>query len=49
MLEAHSVNIHKVWTMPPGQIRGEDDQSPIELLGITAVDFERFLYILYPP
>ena len=33
----------------PDLEEGSDDKCPINLAGISAVDFERFLWMIYPP
>lgn len=35
---------------PPGQaVEGMSRENPIQLLGVSSLDFERFLKVLYPP
>ena len=35
---------------PPGQVvEGMNRENPIRLYGVAALDFERFLNVLYPP
>ena len=34
--------------VPPGEIEGTSDQKPIKLEGISSLDFQRLLEVLYP-
>jgi len=48
----HSAVFRDMFEMPPtvGEaVEGTSDQNPIRLDGVSAVDFERLLSILYPP
>ena|ERR1700722_1860887 len=33
----------------PNVVEGSSDELPLQFLGISSVDFERLLWILYPP
>ncbi|OSC98445.1 hypothetical protein PYCCODRAFT_1001730 [Trametes coccinea BRFM310] len=52
-LVRHSVVFKDLFSLPTGQsgasIEGNDDDNPLHFSGISAIDFERLLWVLYPP
>ena len=53
ILIRHSVVFSDIFALPkpvPGaSVEGSSDECPLQFPGISSVDFERFLWILYPP
>lgn len=53
ILIRHSVVFSDIFALPkpvPGtSVEGSSDEFPLQFPGISSVDFERFLWILYPP
>ncbi|EIW54054.1 uncharacterized protein TRAVEDRAFT_91862, partial [Trametes versicolor FP-101664 SS1] len=50
----HSVVFKDLFSLPTGPnlgqpIEGDDDTNPLTFSGISATDFERLLWVLYPP
>ncbi|OJT13806.1 hypothetical protein TRAPUB_9653 [Trametes pubescens] len=49
----HSVVFKDLFSLPTGPkgqpIEGDDDANPLTFSGISATDFERLLWVLYPP
>ncbi|KAH9856712.1 hypothetical protein C2E23DRAFT_689331, partial [Lenzites betulinus] len=49
----HSVVFRDLFSLPTGQdgqkAEGQDDTNPLTFSGISATDFERLLWVLYPP
>ncbi|KAI0677575.1 hypothetical protein C8Q78DRAFT_1066075 [Trametes maxima] len=51
LLEKHSPVFRELFTIPQpeGSTEGRTEDNPIVLAGIQAVNFTRFLWLLYPP
>ncbi|KAH9899913.1 hypothetical protein C8Q73DRAFT_681424 [Cubamyces lactineus] len=51
LLEKHSPVFRELFTIPqpPGSTEGYSEDNPIVLAGVGAMDFTRFLWLLYPP
>ncbi|KAI0352036.1 hypothetical protein OH77DRAFT_1429073 [Trametes cingulata] len=49
----HSVVFNDLFSLPIGQdgppAEGQDDDNPLHFSGISSTDFERLLWVLYPP